>query len=69
MKYVTCCLQFPSNIASDLLYLCRSPALIHSLSPGAAMGKVYFWPDPNTQLELNVIVDLNIFIAHKHEFF
>lgn len=42
MKYVICCLKFPSNVLSDLLYLCRNPALIHSLSPGAAMGKVYF---------------------------
>lgn len=42
MKYVIGCLQFPSNVVSDLLYLCRNPALIHSLSPGAAIGKVYF---------------------------
>lgn len=58
MKHVICCLQFPSKVGSDLLYLCRNPALIHSSSPGAAMGKVYFWPDPNTQLESNAIGDL-----------
>lgn len=69
MKYVICCLQFCSNVASDLFYLCRNPALIHSLSPGATMGKVYFWLAPNTRLELNAIVDLNIFIAYRHEFF
>lgn len=58
MKHVICCLQFPCKVGSDLLYLCRNPSLIHSLSPEAAMGKVQFWPDPNTQLELNAIVDL-----------
>lgn len=52
---VICCLQSPSKVASDLVYLCRNPAPTHSLSPRATMGKAHFWPDPSTHWELNAI--------------